>query len=109
MQGLSIFVFRIRVGHDPAAAEDGELIARRHGGPDEDVQLHAAVVPHVPEAAAIDAAATRLQLVDDLHRTNPWCAGDRSSGQRGAQQVDTITALLETPLYLGNQVVDRGV
>ena len=46
----------------------------------------------VADRAAVDAAARRLQLGDDLHRPHLRRAGDRAAGKGGAQQVERVRA-----------------
>src|SRR5687767_12605510 len=98
VEGLLVLVFEARVGHDAAAGPEADHAARVDQRADRDVQVHAAVEADVADGPAINPAALRLQLLDDLHRAQLGRPGDRSARERAAQQVERVADRKSTRL-----------
>src|SRR4051794_6060307 len=76
----------IRIGDDAATDVNPELVADQHPDPDRDREIERTRGAEIAERAAVRTAPARLELVDDLDRAALGCAGDRTAGERRAQQ-----------------------
>ena len=61
--------------------------------PQRDACIHVAAVVEVSNGTRVGAAPVRFQLVDDLHRADLRCAGDRAGGKRCFQSVERVLAV----------------
>src|SRR5690606_37047157 len=53
-------------------------------------QVHLSLTPYVADAAAVQSASYRFQLLDDLHGADFRGAGDRAAGKGARQQTQGI-------------------
>src|SRR5690606_1349073 len=86
-----VFGFRDGIPDDAAAGPREEPPFAPDQRADRDVQVHVAVEADVTDTPAIDAAALRLERLDDLHRANLRRAGDRAAGECRAHEVERVT------------------
>jgi hypothetical protein len=109
--GERFFIFgeRVAVGDDAAADWDVDVIAFGNHCADGDVELHGAIGGQITDRAAVGAAADGFQFFDDLHCADFRCAGDRSAGESGSQQIDEVHILAEFSFYGGGTVIHRRV
>src|SRR5690606_6622357 len=101
--------FAVRVGDYAAAAPAVKMIILVHQAADGDIQVHLPLAADIADAAAIQAAADWLQLLDDLHGADFRCAGDRAAGKCIGQQAQSIVAWRKLAGDAADQVVDVGV
>src|ERR1700744_2015586 len=88
VQALLVLTFRYRIGNNPRACLDiADAIFHQHGA-NRDAGIEIAGVVGVTDAAAVDAAPCRLQLLNDLHRTHLGRTGERAGREAGAKRVD---------------------
>ena len=92
-QGFLVLKLHERVGYDTAAAPAMDSLAMADQAANGDVEVHLTLAAQVADAAAIQAAAHRLQLLDDLHRADLWGAGDGAPGEGAHQQVNGIAVV----------------
>src|SRR5256884_2545765 len=80
-------VFRLRIGIGDDAAADREVRgASDHGrGADRDIPVEGPIPGDVAQRAAVDPAALRLELLDDLHRSRLGGARDRPAPAGGPE------------------------
>src|SRR5579863_7849186 len=69
-ENLLVLRGRYAVGDDPRARLIAVLVASENQGADGDRMIHVTARAEVADRAAVEAAADRLQLVDDLHGTH---------------------------------------
>src|SRR5947208_991122 len=73
---------------------------------DVDTGVEVARVGEVPDGAAIRAAAIRLELVDDLHRTDLRSARERACGKRRSQRLHRADVGAQRSRHLRDDVHD---
>ena len=104
VQRLLPFGLGHRVVDDAGAGLHVEHAVLQHRGADRDRGVHVVLEAHVADGARVDAAARRLELVDDLHRPHLRRAADGAGGKRGAQHVEAGEARLQRPFDVGHDV-----
>ena len=109
VDGLLVFLFGDGVVNDAGAGLDGEAAALELERTDGDGQIHVAGVGEVAHRAAVDAAGTVLQLVDQLHRADFRRAAESAGGEGRAEQVKGVVALGKQRMDVAHQVHHVGI
>src|SRR5690606_21122888 len=78
-------------------------------GADGDGHVRIPVPADVADAAGIHVAPDRLQLADDLQRTDLWRPAHRARRERGPQHVRVAQPLAQPPGDLADDVHDVAV
>ena len=66
------------------------MIAAKHQGADGDRLIHVAAPAEIAHRAAVELAADRLELVDDLHGAHLRRAHQRAGGKGRGEQIERI-------------------
>src|SRR5450432_127320 len=106
VEGLAVFLLGIGVGYDATACGKVYPPVDSLIGADDDTGVHDARDGDVADRATIDAPPRRLELGDNLHGAHFRCAGDRTAGEGGAQDVDGVATGLERARNGGHEMVD---
>ena len=85
-----VFGLEVGIGHHADAGLNIHRVVLHEGRAQQDAGVHRAVGGEVAGAAGIDAAAHRLDLVDDLHCAHLGGARQRSGGKARLQHVDRL-------------------
>src|SRR3970040_1843519 len=90
-----------RIRDHAAAGLDINLAILEDGGPERDAGVHLAVGAEIADAAGVDAAPLRFELLDDLHRPDLGRARDGAGGKAGEQGVDGVELGVDLALDVG--------
>ncbi len=74
-------------------------------GANTDAGVHPAMLAEVADAAAVGVASLGLQLLDDLHGADLGRTCDGAARETGAQQIDSLPAIIELAMNGGDQMV----
>src|ERR1043166_2196097 len=87
--GQRLFVFRHRRGirHDTGTDVEVDRVAQANGCADEDAQLAFAIESKITKTTGVRPARHRLQLVDDLHRSDLWRARDAAPREAFCEEI----------------------
>jgi hypothetical protein len=72
----------------------------------DDRRLHRAVGPDPAEGPGVRAAPDGLELLEDLHRPDLGCAGDRAARERCGEEVERVALLGEDAGDRRHEVLD---
>src|SRR6185437_3531325 len=103
---LFLFALSDGVGDDAGAGLNVATFAVHEERADGDAGVEIAGEVGVDNRAAVDAAAGRLELFDDLHGANLGRAGERARGEAGAQSVDGCKVGFERSFERADQMHD---
>ena len=81
----------------PAPAWSVALPARRSERADRDAEVEVAAQVDVAEGPAVEPAAARLELVDDLHGADLRRAGERARRERRDERVERVGPAPSSP------------
>ena len=109
VERFAVFLLGVRVGDDAAAGAEVYAAVAHHRRADGDVGVERAGHAPVADRPAVDAAARRLALGDDLHRAQLGRARDRAAGKRRAQRIERVGARRQVADDRRHQVVHGGV
>src|SRR3954447_4308115 len=84
---LGVLACRVGVGDDARTGLHVRTPATQHQGADGDSGVHVATDIEVADDSAVDAASSRFERLDDLHRAHLRCAGQRAGGEARAGHV----------------------
>src|SRR5258708_10061007 len=90
---LVVLRLEVGVGHHADAGLDIQDVVLDQGGAQHDAGVHRAVGGEVAGAAGIDAAAYRLDLVDDFHGAHLGRARQRARREAGLEGIDRVQPL----------------
>src|SRR4029077_18778860 len=85
------------------------LVAPEHQRADGDGVVHVPARAEVADRAAVEAAAHRLELVDDLHGAHLGGTHQRAGGGGGAEQVKRVATAGELAAHAAHHVHDVAV
>src|SRR2546425_4480465 len=87
VERFAVLRLRVRVGDDAAAHREIGRLADDRRGADRDVPVDGAIPGDVADRARVDAAAVRLESLDDLHGPRLRRTRDRATGKRGPEEL----------------------
>uniref|UniRef100_A0A1I8ANY8 ThiF domain-containing protein n=1 Tax=Steinernema glaseri TaxID=37863 RepID=A0A1I8ANY8_9BILA len=109
-QALQPFLVRVRVQHNATAhAKPSLAVIVQFQTADADIQGQIALGAEITHRAAVNTAPLRLQLVYALHGSQLGGAGNRTTGEQGAQQGLQAAIRLYVGLNAGSHGPDRGI
>src|SRR6185312_10838239 len=97
------------VGDDAGAGLIAVLVASEDQRADGDRMIHVAARAEVPDRAAVEAAADRLQLIDDLHGPHLRGTDERACRECRGEQVEGITLWCQESVDAAHHVHDVAV
>ena len=81
----------------------------QHHGANDNVEVHVSGPTQIPQRAGVRPAPNGFQFFDDFHAANLGRAGDRSSGEHGANEVQRRARRVKGSADFGNQVCHVGI
>src|SRR4051812_14387413 len=102
---LEKFTFRYRVVYNAGCRLHRCNSIGDDAGADRDCEIHSFDGGRdIPDSAAVWAAPFRLHLIDDFHRANFRCTGERARGEAGAKGIHGGQAFAKLAVDLAHEM-----
>src|SRR5215213_12037816 len=104
MKRLLVLSPRVGIRDDASTGLDVSLTILDHHRSDRDSYFQIAIEAKEPRCAGIRSTFIVLELGNDLHRPNLWCAGDCTRRKAGSQGVNWPHGVSESALHIRDEV-----